>query len=93
MNTDHSAPPEFGTRYATLGTPIGIILMSFRLDCLLDAPLLVIELATAFGIGATTPFLGTKVETVVPKKRKIDLDAESKMRLYSQKTSFSLDDL
>ena len=61
-NTHHSAPIPPGTRYATLGTPIGIILISFLIDARLDDPSL-FRPDTAFGVGAGMPFFGTKVDT------------------------------
>lgn len=51
-------PP--GTRYATLGTPMGIILISFLVEDRLD-PLLVIPMP--LGAEETMPFLGTNVDT------------------------------
>jgi len=46
--------------------------MSFRLDDLLGEPLLLMELVTAFGIGATTPFLGTKVDTYADEAANVE---------------------
>ena len=53
-----------GTRYATLGTPIGIIVISFFMDDLLEPPLLTSPVM-ALGMGATRPFFGTNVETEI----------------------------
>jgi len=52
-------PP--GTRYATLGTPMGIILISFLIDDRLDP--LFLRPVTPFGAGDTMPFFGTNVDT------------------------------
>ena len=53
-------PP--GTRYATFGTPMGIILISFLMEDRRD-PLLVIPMP--LGAGDTMPFFGTNVDTAI----------------------------
>jgi len=63
--TYHSAPCPPGTRYATLGTPMGIIVISSRVLLLL--PLVELRLLkTPLGPDENDvmPFFGTNVDTV-----------------------------
>lgn len=57
-------PP--GTRYATLGTPMGIILISFLMDDRIDA--LLLRPVTNLGAGELIPFFGTNVDTDIQKE-------------------------
>lgn len=61
LPTHHSAPIPPGTRYATLGTPMGIILISFLVEVFARGPLFV--MMGLFGRDDTMPFLGTNVDT------------------------------
>ena len=58
MTTYQSALGDPGTRYATLGTPIGIILIEFELLLTRRESFTCAKDLMAFGIGAT-PFFGT----------------------------------
>lgn len=77
-------PP--GTRYATLGTPMGIILISFLMDDRIDA--LLLRPVTNLGAGELIPFFGTNVDTDIQKEdnktqqfQLLVSERESKIRL------------